>query len=133
MDFDEWWDKEIASGDDESTLSPMEYARTIWDAAQSAKRTLPETFNFDNTLKTGFRREIATMNIFEREGWYESKVRDLEDKVSTLKNEITGMKTKMPDLDAVINWLANGCDPKHAVEELKIYQDRINKTVGVEI
>jgi hypothetical protein len=43
------------------------------------------------------------------------------------------LKASMPDLNAVINWLANGCDPKHAVEELKIYQARINKTVGLEI
>lgn len=30
----------------------------------------------------------------------------------------------MPDLSAVISWLENGCDPKEAVKELRLYQSR---------
>lgn len=40
----------------------------------------------------------------------------------------------LPDLLPVIAWLSNGCDPIKAVDELKIYQDRIDiakaKAVG---
>lgn len=40
----------------------------------------------------------------------------------------------MPDLRPVIAWLSNGCDPLKAVDELKIYQSRIDsakaKAVG---
>lgn len=40
----------------------------------------------------------------------------------------------MPDLLPVIAWLSNGCDPLKAVDELKIYQSRIDsakaKAVG---
>ena len=31
----------------------------------------------------------------------------------------------LPDLNPVIHWLANGCDPKEAVKELRIYQERM--------
>ncbi len=31
----------------------------------------------------------------------------------------------IPNLDPVISWLKNGCDPLEATKELQIYQDRI--------
>ena len=33
---------------------------------------------------------------------------------------------KRPNLQPVINWLENGCDPKEAAKELRIYQERMN-------
>lgn len=38
----------------------------------------------------------------------------------------------MPDLSSVIGWLATGCDPKHAVDELRIYQARIDAALQQE-
>ena len=38
----------------------------------------------------------------------------------------------MPDLSSVIGWLANGCDPTHAVTELRILQARINHALQQE-
>lgn len=32
----------------------------------------------------------------------------------------------LPDLFHVISWLENGCDPRSAVKELRIYQSRID-------
>ena len=29
----------------------------------------------------------------------------------------------VPDLSAVISWLENGCDPKEAAKELRMYRD----------
>ena len=40
--------------------------------------------------------------------------------------EIEGLAGAMPDLFSVIGWLENGCDPKHAATELRIYQERID-------
>lgn len=38
----------------------------------------------------------------------------------------------MPDLSSVIGWLANGCDPTHAVTELRILQARIDHALQQE-
>lgn len=35
------------------------------------------------------------------------------------------MHAALPDLSHIIAWLENGCDPKAAVDELRIYQARI--------
>ena len=34
-------------------------------------------------------------------------------------------RKKWPNLDLVINWLENGCDPKEAAKELRLYADAI--------
>ena len=36
----------------------------------------------------------------------------------------------LPDLSAVIAWLDNGCDPKHAADELRIHKARIDQTLA---
>lgn len=36
----------------------------------------------------------------------------------------------LPDLSHVIVWLENGCDPKNAAKELRIYQARINAALS---
>lgn len=33
----------------------------------------------------------------------------------------------LPDLSHVISWLENGCEKRHAIAELRIYQTRIDK------
>lgn len=38
----------------------------------------------------------------------------------------------LPDLSAVIAWLDNGCDPKHAADELRIYKARIDHALQQE-
>ena len=40
--------------------------------------------------------------------------------------EIGRLREALPDLSAVINWLAKGCAVDHAVTELIIYQARID-------
>jgi hypothetical protein len=35
-----------------------------------------------------------------------------------------------PDLDPVIAWLENGCDPKEAAKELRLYAEAIRKARG---
>ena len=40
--------------------------------------------------------------------------------------EIERLREALPDLSAVINWLAKGCTVDHAVTELIIYQARID-------
>lgn len=37
------------------------------------------------------------------------------------------LREAIPDLSSVIAWLANGCDPQHAVTELGIYKARIDQ------
>ena len=39
--------------------------------------------------------------------------------------ELRRLQREMPDLSAVIAWLENGCDPKEAANELRIYQQRM--------
>ena len=34
-------------------------------------------------------------------------------------------RKQFPDLTAVITWLENGCDPKEAAKELRLYADAI--------
>ena len=41
--------------------------------------------------------------------------------------DVTGKET--PDLSPVIAWLENGCDPKEAAKELRIYQQRMRPNV----
>jgi hypothetical protein len=36
----------------------------------------------------------------------------------------------VPDLSSVITWLENGCEPKAAVTELRIYQSRIDAALA---
>jgi hypothetical protein len=125
-------DKWIAdSGDDTEELQKAAAVIT------GLKEAYLKYFNMHHTLAV---QEAGHSGILCDALGIEHYQRDLHEltlmvtaRIAELENEIAGMKTKMPDLDAVINWLTNGCDPKHAVEELKIYQARINKTVEVEI
>ena len=39
--------------------------------------------------------------------------------------ELLRLQREMPDLSPVIAWLENGCDPKEAAKELRIYQQRM--------
>lgn len=39
--------------------------------------------------------------------------------------EMMAIAQSVPDLGPVIAWLENGCDPKDAAKELRIYQQRI--------
>lgn len=39
--------------------------------------------------------------------------------------EAVARRGKLPDLSPVIAWLENGCDPKEAAKELRIYQQRM--------
>lgn len=48
-------------------------------------------------------------------------------KISDLEGELVRCMKKIPNLEAVINWLNNGCDPLQAMEELKRYRDRISE------
>jgi len=38
---------------------------------------------------------------------------------------VAAERKKWPNLDPVINWLENGCDPKEAAKELRRYADAI--------
>ena len=94
MNFDEWWDKEITSEDDESVLSPMEYARTIWDAA--IKETRPEPLKkAQNRAKQG---EIAYAHL--------RKVIDALEKDNAAKQaELSFAKTQLEDSRAYVTRL----------------------------
>ena len=39
------------------------------------------------------------------------------------------LRANQPDLSPVIAWLENGCDPKEAAKELRIYQQRMRSNV----
>ena len=39
--------------------------------------------------------------------------------------ELRCLRLGMPDLDPVIAWLENGCSPRDAAKELRIYQQRM--------
>lgn len=41
-----------------------------------------------------------------------------------------GLVDAMPDLTAVIAWLRGGCEVKHVITELEIYQRRIRAAIG---
>lgn len=70
----------------------------------------------------------------------EARVRELEREVVLLGDglrqasinldaaeaQLSKAKEAMPDLSSVIAWLDNGCDPKHAADELRIYKARID-------
>lgn len=73
--------------------------------------------------------KIKESGLFEseKEGFYQSKISELEEKVEDLKNDLSSLKKVVPDLWAVINWLNAGCDPKDAAKELIHYQERIDK------
>ncbi len=45
--------------------------------------------------------------------------------------ELQRVRREMPDLAPVIAWLENGCDPKEAAKELRIYQQRMRPNVEV--
>lgn len=48
----------------------------------------------------------------------------LEDAEAAIKAAVAAERAKFPDLMHVILWLENGCDPKEAAKELRIYQAR---------
>jgi hypothetical protein len=39
--------------------------------------------------------------------------------------ELRRLQRELPDFSPVIAWLENGCDPKEAAKELRIYQQRM--------
>lgn len=41
-------------------------------------------------------------------------------------------RANTPNLQPVISWLANGCDPKEAVKELEIYQHKMRPNVRIQ-
>ncbi len=43
--------------------------------------------------------------------------------------ELMRLRRELPDLSPVIAWLENGCDPKEAAKELRIYQKRMRANV----
>jgi hypothetical protein len=62
-----------------------------------------------------FREDTARM--FERA--VESAYKDLLEKA--VAEAIAAERKEWPNLDPVITWLENGCDPKEAAKELRIY------------
>lgn len=50
--------------------------------------------------------------------WHSTVAHEAADEIERLRADL------MPDLSAVISWLENGCDPKEAVKELRLYQSR---------
>lgn len=46
--------------------------------------------------------------------------------------ELRRLQREMPDLSPVIAWLENGCDPKEAAKELRIYQQRMRSNAGAQ-
>jgi hypothetical protein len=48
------------------------------------------------------------------------------DELSSAEAEVARLREALPNLDPVIIWLDNGCDPKHAATELRIYKARID-------
>jgi hypothetical protein len=46
-------------------------------------------------------------------------------RLTHLEEQVRKDGEALPDLSSVIAWLENGCDPKHAATELRIYQRRI--------
>jgi hypothetical protein len=62
-----------------------------------------------------FREDTARM--FERA--VESAYKDLLEKA--VAEAVAAERKEWPNLDPVITWLENGCDPKEAAKELRIY------------
>jgi hypothetical protein len=62
-----------------------------------------------------FREDTARM--FERA--VESAYKDLLEKA--VAEAVAAERKKWPNLNPVITWLENGCDPKEAAKELRIY------------
>ncbi len=58
-----------------------------------------------------------TARMFE--GAVESAYKDLLEKA--VAEAIAAERKEWPNLDPVITWLENGCDPKEAAKELRIY------------
>ena len=62
-----------------------------------------------------FREDAARMF----EGAVESAYKDLLEKA--VAEAVAAERKEWPNLDPVITWLENGCDPKEAAKELRIY------------
>ena len=58
--------------------------------------------------------------------WFK-KCCQLQDELNALKQAqpVKQEPVACPNLQPVINWLENGCDPKEAAKELRIYQDKM--------
>lgn len=54
-----------------------------------------------------------------------SALSDHDSALTAAHRRIEELTRALPDLSAVITWLENGCEPKHAATELRIYQERI--------
>lgn len=56
----------------------------------------------------------------------------MKDRATAAESRSDRLAKGMPDLSSVIGWLANGCDPTHAVTELRILQVRIDRALQQE-
>lgn len=72
-------------------------------------------------------REAAEKRI----GGLEDRLTEELERTGELRSQVAALKAALPDLTSVIEWLANGCDPQHAVTELHIYQDRIDQAIAL--
>ena len=54
--------------------------------------------------------------------WFQMEVNDLERFARLVRAQVLG---QVPDLDPVISWLENGCNPQDAANELRLYAGAI--------
>jgi hypothetical protein len=71
----------------------------------------------DMTIVTYDKFREDTARMFE--GAVESAYKDLLEKA--VAEAVAAERKEWPNLDPVITWLENGCDPKEAAKELRIY------------
>ena len=59
--------------------------------------------------------EVYETDVWITDGWWLEELERFAALVAAAEREA------FPDLTAVINWLENGCDPKEAAKELRLY------------
>lgn len=75
-------------------------------------------------------RRLLKIHLLELKSEF-SRLSKIEVAASRIAQQ-TSAEDAMPNLEPVILWLENGCDPKEAVKELRHYQKRMRSNNGIE-
>lgn len=64
--------------------------------------------------------------------FFKHNMQQAESRATAAEAKLARAVEGLPDLSAVIAWLDNGCDPKHAADELRIHKARIDHALQQE-
>ena len=121
----EAWNRRVTAASAQARIAELEAETDVLKVEVIGLRAaIFGSHDYDPTLRHGNFIEMARATEDGRQGAVA--------RAAAAEARADRLAQGMPDLSSVIGWLANGCDPTHAVTELRVYQARIKAALQQE-